>query len=153
MTLTFQRLSTKQIQNVLFNEVPKWLHKRQKGQRCFCSTNIKISLYCFFCISFFIFMFEPLLLHLFLLYSSINIMSFIVKTLRKIFSLLFSIDKFSIVLISLFVETISHLYFILQSKSETVGTYSSSLIPLHSLVRNSNWNIFLHIFSRSWWVC
>jgi len=61
-------------------------------------------------------------------------MSFIVKALRRIFSLLFSIDKFSIVLISLFVETISHFYFILQSKSENVGTYSSSLIPLHSLV-------------------
>jgi len=62
-------------------------------------------------------------------------MSFLIKVFRRIFSWFTLNDKFSIVLVSLFVETISHFYFIFQSKStESAGTYSSSLIPLHSLV-------------------
>ena len=62
--------------NVLPDEIPKWIPKVKERSWCDSTAYIKISFHCLFCFSFFIFMFEPLLLCLFLLYSSVMFINY-----------------------------------------------------------------------------
>lgn len=78
-------------------------------------------------------MFEPLLFHLFLLYPTIGIINFSLKTINHIFSFINFSDKHFLVVVILCVETFFHILHFF-NKSETGKQTCLSLIPLHSMV-------------------
>jgi len=74
-------------------------------------------------------MFEPLLFHLFFLYSSLSLIDRLVKYARCL-----ALGKIFLVGFYLFVETVCHLYVFIQT-SETESSHPvPSLLPLHLMV-------------------
>ena len=82
-------------------------------------------------------MFEPLLFHLFLLYPTIGIINFSLKTIKHLFSFINFSDKHFLVVVILCVETFFHILHFF-NKSETGKQTCLSLIPLHSMVNLVN---------------
>ena len=74
-------------------------------------------------------MFEPVLFHLFFLYSSLSLIAGLVNYARCL-----ALGKIFLVCFFLLVETVCHLYvFIQTSKTESSHT-APSLLPLHMMV-------------------
>ena len=82
-------------------------------------------------------MFEPLLLHLFLLYSSISLINFSMNYLKQILAKIIFLDKVFLVLDVLLLETFSHIYFLYFKSQQIQGNEIeiNCLIPLHTMVR------------------
>ena len=76
-------------------------------------------------------MFEPLLFHLFFLYSSLSLIAGLVNYARCL-----ALGKIFLVCFYLLVETVCHLYVFLQtSTSKTESSHTApSLLPLHMMV-------------------
>ena len=81
-------------------------------------------------------MFEPLLLHLFLLYSSISLINFSKNYLKKFLAKIIFLDKVFLVLAVLLLETLSHIYFLYFKSQQIEGTEIEikCLIPIHTMV-------------------
>ena len=73
-------------------------------------------------------MFEPLLFHLFLLYSSLSLVDGLLKYARSL-----ALGKILFVSFLLFVETFSHVYFCI--KIPNTESFTNSLLPVHMMVR------------------
>jgi len=81
-------------------------------------------------------MFEPLLLHLFLLYSSISLINFSMNYLKQLLAKIIFLDKVFLVLAVLLLETFSHIYFLYFKSQQIQGNEIEikCLIPLHTMV-------------------
>ena len=82
-------------------------------------------------------MFEPLLLHLFLLYSSLSLVNLSMNFLKQFLAKIIFLDKVSLVLAVLLLETFSHIYFLYFKSQQIEGNEieMKCLIPLHTMVR------------------
>ena len=74
-------------------------------------------------------MFEPLLFHLFFLYSSLSLIDRSVKYARFL-----AVGKIFLVCFYLFVETVCHLYVFIQTSRTESSHTAPSLLPLHMMV-------------------
>jgi len=74
-------------------------------------------------------MFEPLLFHLFFLYSSLSLIDRSVKYARFL-----AVGKIFLVCFYLFVETVCHLYVFIQTSQTESSHTAPSLLPLHIMV-------------------
>jgi len=81
-------------------------------------------------------MFEPLLLHLFLLYSSLSLVNLSMNYLKQLLAKIIFLDKVFLVLAVLLLETFSHMYFLYFKSQQIEGTEIEikCLIPLHTMV-------------------
>ena len=81
-------------------------------------------------------MFEPLLLHLFLLYSSLSLVNLSMNYLKQLLVKIIFLDKVFLVLAVLLLETFSHIYFLYFKSQQIEGTEIEikCLIPIHTMV-------------------
>ena len=75
-------------------------------------------------------MFEPLLFHLFFLYSSLSLIAGLVNYARCL-----ALGKIFLVCFFLLVETVCHLYVFIQTSKTASSHTAPSLLPLHMMVR------------------
>ena len=81
-------------------------------------------------------MFEPLLLHLFLLYSSISLINISMNYLMQLLAKIIFLDKVFLVLAVLLLETFYHIYFLYFKSQQIQGNeIEMNPIPLHTMVR------------------
>ena len=99
-------------------------------------------------------MFEPLLLHLFLLYSSLSLVNLSMNYLKQLLAKIIFLDKVFLVLSVLLLETFCHIYFLYFKSQQIQGNEIEikCLIPLHTMVgihlsRNGHQhnNILIHM--------
>ena len=79
-------------------------------------------------------MFEPLLFHLFLLYSSLSLVDGLLKYARSL-----ALGKILFVSFLLFVETFSHVYVYIKIPNTESST--NSLLPVHMVVRTVSFDL------------
>merc|ERR1711892_883603 len=98
------------------------------------------SVYSFLCFSFFILVFEPVLLCLFLLHASVNFVTFSIRYFRFSFTQFLFPDRISTLMLYVLVETFSFFYFVYNSNHNAQRTFAQQLLGLVPL-NSKKWKV------------